>query len=684
MSDLHSTCIFLVYACLYVLKYLKQTWRHIIFISGLLGPVVLYAQKTDTLATVQVNAAKVIENTVSLRPIQHIDKKSLETLNTVSVADATKFFSGVLLKDYGGLGGLKTISIRSLGTGYTAVMYDGVLLSDVQAGQIDLGKISTANIDNITLYNGQPLAQLLPAKAYAAGALLDMQTTGDGISSQKKGWMGNTMLKAGSFGFINPSATVRFQNKNLLQVWSAEWQSSEGNYPFKAYEADSTDRKRTNGDIKSLRLEYDIRYQWGNANKIQLKAYHYNSDRGLPGAVILYTTGGKERLSDNNSFAQAIYKKSFSAKSKLMLLAKYAYQYNFYKDPNTSYGPQGLENRFTQQEYYFSGGYSYKISSLFSAAYSSDYIINTLRAKGQFARPFAQPDRQTAYNNISLDAKWRRLHVQANALHIFQTEKTEQGPAAADFSRWNPSVSLMLQPFSRNDLHLRFFYKNIYKTPTFNDVYYPYVGNTGLRPEHAQQYNAGIIWTKDSLVDDISLLSSLDLYISDVKDKIVTVPGQNLFRWTTLNFGRVVAKGIDISLEAKKQYNNNGSVSLKIGYGFQQAREADKNAPFYMQQIPYTPQHSGSVQLRGHVKRFDAAINAVLSSYRYKLGEINPDNLVKEWATIDLYAAYHFTIDRYKTRVFAELNNILNTQYHIVKFYPMPRFNYRVGMNINF
>ncbi|RZL98054.1 MAG: Plug domain-containing protein, partial [Pedobacter sp.] len=137
---------------------LKQICSNIILLTGLFWPGRLYAQKIDTLATVKVSTKMAVGRVSSPRPMQHIDKKTLETLNSVSVADATRFFSGVLLKDYGGLGGLKTISVRSLGAGYTGVMYDGVMLSDVQAGQIDLGKISTANIENITLYNGQPLA----------------------------------------------------------------------------------------------------------------------------------------------------------------------------------------------------------------------------------------------------------------------------------------------------------------------------------------------------------------------------------------------------------------------------------------------------------------------------------------------------------------------------------------------
>ena len=641
------------------------------------------AQK-DTLPAVSINAAKNIEQSKSPVPYQQLTKEDLNKLNSLSVGDAAKYFSGVLIKDYGGLGGLKTISVRSLGAGYTAVMYDGVMMSDVQAGQIDLGKISTANIENIILYNGQPLALLLPAKSFAAGAVLDLQTVSAHAVSAKKEWSGKLMLKAGSFNFLNSAASIRYKNKKFTQLLNAEWQTAKGDYTYKAYELDGSVKKRENDDIESLRLEYDAVYQWSENTKLQFKAYHYNSDRGLPGAINLYTVSGRERVKDKNSFAQAVYKKNISPKSNIMLLVKLAQQYSFYKDPNTRYGPQGLTNIFTQQEGYFSAGYSYKISKIFSTAFSTDYLLNTLKAEGQFATPFAQPRRHSSFSNILFDANWSRLQVQANLLHSYQTEKVKNGPVSGDLSKINPSVSFALQPFKTETFFLRMSYKNIFKAPTFNDLYYAYVGNTNLRPEQAAQYNAGITFKADSVINKTNLQTSVDFYISDVKDKIVAVPQQNLFRWTMLNFGRVYAKGIDVSLQTQTQVNAHTTVTARIAYGYQQAKEADKNSAFYNQQIPYTPLHSGSIQLQASIKNFDIAINSILSGYRYKLGDVIPDNLVKEWATVDFYSSYNFLIHKNKSKIFLELNNVLNTQYDIIKFYPMPRFNYRLGFIINY
>lgn len=51
-------------------------------------------------------------------PSQKLSGKELQKLNSHSVADALRYFSGVQLKDYGGVGGIKTVNIRSMGTNH--------------------------------------------------------------------------------------------------------------------------------------------------------------------------------------------------------------------------------------------------------------------------------------------------------------------------------------------------------------------------------------------------------------------------------------------------------------------------------------------------------------------------------------------------------------------------------------
>ena len=109
-------------------------------------------------------------------PAQTLSGKRLEGLNSHSVADAIRYFSGVQIKDYGGVGGVKTVDIRSMGTNHMGVFYDGIQLGNAQNGQIDLGKFSLDNIDEISLYNGQKSEIFQPARDFGSAGTIYIRT----------------------------------------------------------------------------------------------------------------------------------------------------------------------------------------------------------------------------------------------------------------------------------------------------------------------------------------------------------------------------------------------------------------------------------------------------------------------------------------------------------------------------
>ena len=105
-------------------------------------------------------------------PSQRLSGKRLEGLSSFSVADAIRYFSGIQLKDYGGVGGLKTVDVRSMGTNHMGVFYDGIQLGNAQNGQVDLSKFSLDNVESISLYNGQKSDICQSAKDYGASGVI--------------------------------------------------------------------------------------------------------------------------------------------------------------------------------------------------------------------------------------------------------------------------------------------------------------------------------------------------------------------------------------------------------------------------------------------------------------------------------------------------------------------------------
>lgn len=121
--------------------------------------------------------ANTLQNTyIVISPVQMLNHEKLQQINAVSIADGAKYFSGVLIKDYGGVGGLKTISVRGLGTQNTGLMYDCIPVADAQTGQNDLSKFSATFVQSLELDQANPQQALIPARAYASASILSVQT----------------------------------------------------------------------------------------------------------------------------------------------------------------------------------------------------------------------------------------------------------------------------------------------------------------------------------------------------------------------------------------------------------------------------------------------------------------------------------------------------------------------------
>ena len=149
------------------------------WLLGLLVPVAAMARavvgdSVHTLQDVDVVGVRIAQRMVIGG--QRLDGEALRRLDGGSVADALRYFAGVQLKDYGGVGGIKTINIRSMGSQHVGIYYDGVELGNAQNGQIDLGQLSLDNIQEIAVYNGQRSTLLQPASDFAHGGNVYIRT----------------------------------------------------------------------------------------------------------------------------------------------------------------------------------------------------------------------------------------------------------------------------------------------------------------------------------------------------------------------------------------------------------------------------------------------------------------------------------------------------------------------------
>ncbi len=622
-------------------------------------------------------------NAKAVVPVQELKGEQLEALNSHSVADAVRFFAGLQIKDYGGVGGFKTIDVRGMGTQHVGVFYDGIQLGNAQNGIVDLGKFSLDDMEVISLYNGQKSNIFQAAKDYASASAIYLQTKTPTFKDKKRT---NAVLryKLGSIQLINPSTRIEQRiSDRLSAVLSAEYIKSDGEYKFRykrkkldgtmAYDTIAT---RKDGQIEAKRLELGL-FGKGNQSNWNVKGYLYESDRGLPSAIIRGGFGARgQTWIDRNYFVQGKFEKRIK-NFQTKLLAKFAYDYTHYIDTVSSIK---IDNQYTQREVYVSWANLYSINNNWDVNVATDFQFNNLDAN---LKNFTFPTRYT--NLVAMASTYRlgKLSLQGSLLGTFVNEKVEMNAKSPDKNIWTPTIIANYKPFVSHDFNIRAFYKRIFRMPTFNDLYYAEIGYSYLKPEYATQYNVGFTYSKtsNSFIKNFSIQT--DVYYNEVKDKIIAGFNGN-FRATMMNLGLVKIKGLDVKIRSAFDIGQI-EFSPMLNYSFMKAQDyTSVDETYYKDLIPYAPKHSGSFVLSAKYKTWNFNYSFIYVGERW---DINQDNIkynrLNPWFTNDLGIHKTFRLNNISFKTSFELNNIMNQQYDIVLNYPMPGRQFKFILSAN-
>jgi outer membrane cobalamin receptor len=163
-----------------------------------------------------------------------------------------------------------------------------------------------------------------------------------------------------------------------------------------------------------------------------------------------------------------------------------------------------------------------------------------------------------------------------------------------------------------------------------------------------------------------------------VSDKIVAMPGQNLFTWSMKNIGKVNVLGVDAILKGGFEMNEQIDFYSEICYSFQDAKDVSNSKfPSYNQQIPYTPKHSGSA-IFGMNTFLTLQYGLMFSGERYTSGVNSANNRLELYFDHNVSFSKTFFIRKIDLRMAFEILNFTNNNYEIVAYYPMPGRHYRL------
>ena len=664
---------------------------------------------------------------------QTLSGVQLKKMNALSVADAIRYFSGVQIKDYGGVGGIKTVNIRSMGTNHMGVYYNGIQLGNAQNGQIDLGKYSLENIEEIQLYNGQKSDIWQSAREFGAAGSIYLTTRRPRFAEGKTVNV-KAQMRAGSFALIDPSLLLDIKlSETMSLTMNAELISSDGKYPFRyrrvtpsgevAYD---TTAIRQNGDINAIRVEAAVNHYYSNTGFWKLQLYHYNSERGVPGAIVNNVWRNGERLWDRNSFLQASWQDELFNRWSVRINAKYANDYTRYinNDDNLIH----VENQYLQQELYFTMAHKVRIFDWWDVSAAYDLQYNALSMYAEAHRFTHWLSAATAINIKNY------LRIQASVLGTFvnDAKSTNSHKVASNSgvpeqsadcwganspqggrpitAKCTPALFLSYRPTQLVDLRLNAFYKQSYRYPTFNDLYYTDMGNAYLKPELAKQHSVGLSFTQPFRIAEqkgSEFRLNADYYYNRISDKIIAYPKGQQFRWTMLNLGLVKINGLDVNAQLHFVLPKNFYLTTKAQYTYQTAIDVtDPNDSYYGDQIPYIPWHSGSAVgmfgWQNDWQQYGLNYSFIYVGERYNQQENIIYNYTQPWYTHDLSLFGEWQIKPIShsrkaasnspkgvqypitLRVALDVNNVLSQDYDVILNYPMPKRNYKCTISITY
>ena len=646
-------------------------------IQGILIALCSIVSDGDTLEFATVSA-KVETGAVAVCPVNSISSGMAEITGTIGLHEAIERFSGVSIKDYGGIGGLKTVSIRNMGAVHTSVMYDGTSITDAQNGQVDISRFNMDGISSSSVIIGIDDNIFRSARGLTSAGILKIE------SSEPKFLQGDTEVKvrftAGSFNTYNPhiSYSQKLSNDCSLTL-TAFGTISQGNYPFTQHNINIvTTEKRINSDVSSIGGEANFYATLKNSGKLKIKANIYGSERGLPGPVILYTQNDYERLWDRSAICAVMYDKSWGNKWKFHADFGYTHSYNRYTNSDPMY-PVLQNDRYNQNEYSLAARGLYCPSGNWKVSLASDLFVNTLSSSIPEC-PF--PTRHTSVSAAAAEFNWMGLKINANLAATYISERLRTGNGPDDKFRLSPMIGLNWNIYK--GLHIRASWKDSFRAPTFNDLYYARVGNTSLRPENGWQSNLGLTLRESHRFGHFEI--SADAYFNQLNNKITAIP--TMFIWKMQNVGKVWMYGTDIKASATLIAHSKVTFILNANYSLQYATDmTQEGSKTYRHQIAYTPRHCGSSEVSIMTAWVNLCYRLNAVGARYSKGQNIPANEIAPYTDHSISINRNFDFGQkhdYRIGASLELLNLSDNNYEIIQGYPMPGRSIRISVKFKY
>ena len=636
-------------------------------------PFFLFAQYDTT----KLEGVTVIGHHKLIDEQAKFDREEILSLASIDLGVLLKNVAGANIADYGGIGSMKTVSMRGMGTTHTGFLVNGYPRNNSQSGQIDFGKIQINNLESAAVRISPSSDISIPVSSKMKGSVVIIETFEQTFSQKPISLRSSVTM--GSFGRKEVNSSIKIANPGAFLSFSGNIRDYNGDFQYSLpYETDSI-RRRANNDMNEMNLAIGGGKKWrsrnGNAQRVKLYGSLDRSHRSLPGAIILYNGDANEKLftSERSIGVDHLFiGKSLSMRS----FATYNNHQLRYIDPEYFNLEGEIDNSYLNNSIHT--GFNGKLKkNIFSFLFGNDLRSSSLNS----SRDLGNPSRLSNFAMIGMDIDLDYFSTNLTLFHHHLKDQNIQLSHDNKYDRFNPQVQITTTDKLLAKTRLALWFKRSSRAPTFNELYYSQIGNTLLAPEESEQLNLGYFWVFDKNM--ISGKISGNIFYNRLKNKIVSIPTQNLFVWSIQNVGKVLSYGKDITVDLEFDISGKSSISFSSTNTYQIVQDqSDRNSPSFGHQIANTPKFTNSSNIKFDINDINIQVSSLYIGERYALNENIQTNLLEAYFILNTSCRYSFEIKKENIlSVQAGVRNLLAKQYFHINYFVMPGRNYFIKLS---
>jgi iron complex outermembrane receptor protein len=602
-----------------------------------LDPVTITASRVHVFAVGQV--------------LQAADSLDAEESPGASAGDVISGMTSVHLRNYGA-GTLTTASVRGTSANHTGLTWNGLRISPPNIGYVDLSTVRADFFENISLLLGGASPMFGSGSLGGSIHLTNQPVFGEGETAAKLGG------SYGSFGHTDLRFRLLHSGSKMFSRTAAFYNGSSNDFPYT--DLFGNRQKLDHGGFTSTGFIQEIALKLKKEQSLSALAWVQYADRDIPPTLTEAASGANQV--DRSIRVMANWK-DLIGQNSLEVKGAYYNDYIRYTDPRfevystirTQTAIAQLESTwslFRETKVYAGTSYTFDFADL--SAYGDRKYESALALFASVLQPVP---------SIS----WKfAVHLRQEFLTAFKSPFTfgisAEGKLGGPIS--------MQASLSRN-----------YRTPTMNERYWIPGGNPELSPEMSWNGDMSLLYQKNKG------LSSFDIRITGfnslVDEWILWVPGENY--WSAENIRDVWARGLEIAGAQDVRFGT-FRVVLKESYTYSHStneNELHVNDASFKKQLIYTPVHKALVKVYLGWNGFGLTLRNTVTGEVF----ITRDNTssLPGYYLLDLVLQKEMLVaGKVPVNISFNIDNILNEDYQVTPFRPMPGVNFLVSLSIEF